>query len=168
MIRSQQFLVRIGRLLWIFGYGSKFWLHFPIIPNFSTGKAFSRSKTPIKKVSRDFDRARARANFLKFLKNFQKIFSLQNRKTNASWRFLRAPWTSYDALHNFTARSRNSARVFNFFRARTKKFNARFKIFKGRIRISKLAQKLLGPRLEAPDPPETRCFVSTCHFWVST
>ena len=84
MIRSQQFLVRIGRLLWIFGYGSKFGLQLGIIPNFPTGKAFSRSKTPVKKVSRDFDRARARANFLKFLKNFQKIFSLQNRKTNAS------------------------------------------------------------------------------------
>ena len=115
MIRSQSFLVRIGRLLWILGYGSKFGLPFPIIPNFSTGKAFSRSKTPIKKVSRDFDRARARANFLKFLKIFQKKFSQQNRKSDASWRFLRVPWTSYDALHNFTARSRNSARVFNFF-----------------------------------------------------
>ena len=64
----------MGRLLWILGYGSKFGLPFPIIPNFSTGKVFSRSKTPIKKVSRDCDRARARANFLKFFKNFQKKF----------------------------------------------------------------------------------------------
>ena len=65
----------MGRLLWILGYGSKFGLQLGIIPTFSTWKAFSRSKTPIKKVSRDFDRARARANFLKFLKKFQKKFS---------------------------------------------------------------------------------------------
>ena len=59
----------MGRLLWILGYGSKFGLPFPIIPNFSTGKVFSRSKTPIKKVSRDCDRARAR----EFFENFQKF-----------------------------------------------------------------------------------------------
>ena len=85
-------------------------------PDFFDGESFFTVQNTYKKnFARFWPRARARANFLKFLKNFQKIFSLQNRKTNASWRFLRAPWTSYDALHNFTARSRNSARVFNFF-----------------------------------------------------
>ena len=64
-------MVRIGRLLWIFGYGSKFGLQLGVIPNFSTGKAFSRSKTPIEKVSRDFDRAR------EFFEKFQK-FSKKN------------------------------------------------------------------------------------------
>ena len=54
---------------------------FPDHPEFFDGESFFTVQNPYKKVSRDFDRARARANFFENFQKFsKKIFATKSKK----------------------------------------------------------------------------------------
>ena len=120
------------------------WIAFPDHPEFFDGESFFTVQNPYKKsFARFWPRARARG-FFEIFKKISKKISLQNRKTNASWRFLRAPWTSYDALHNFTARPRNSAHVFNFFERALKNLMRALKFSRGALEFQSSLKNFWG------------------------